>query len=210
MLACAAAAVLFVAEPKQEETVIEAELQSAEDLSLSARLPDDKKPDTEEIMSGDERAPLPGEGGSSQLIEKGENSIKVSFFDGEITYTVLSARLEENKEGMEHCLLIKFSVLNEDVPEGISHLANCFNVTDGRPWSVQGRYFVEPGYLDIAKSKPSKENKGYFIYDFPANGESREFTLGYELDKAGVKMLKDGKLYLDYTLDEIRIPLLLK
>ncbi|MGI5977600.1 MAG: M56 family metallopeptidase [Candidatus Limivicinus sp.] len=214
VLACVIAAVLFVTEPKQDEAVIGTELQSEEDITLSSRLPDDEELSSKDAENEAPSLPGPGEGGKSQLIEKGENSIKVSFLEGEVTYTVLSARLEENMEDMEHCLLVRFSVHNENVSEEFSRqgkgYANCFNISDGQPWSEPDRYFAEPEYLDIAKSKPSKYNKDYFQYDFPADGEDKEFTLGYGLDEAGIRMLEAGELYLSYTLDEINIPLKIK
>ena len=58
--------------------------------------------------------PAPGSGGGKQLIDKGQNYIKVDYLgEGEVTYTVLSARTAENINDMDRCLLISFEIRND-------------------------------------------------------------------------------------------------
>lgn len=155
--ACIVTAVLFVTELSEDkQAVIDADMQTqlAQELKAARAETEGQK-----MAENAQKLPLPGEGGASQLIEQGESFIRVSCMgQGEASYTVLSAELGENVGGMEKCLLLKFSVKNENVPESFysenTALANCFNISDGSLWSSRDRLVIEPEYLDIAKEEP--------------------------------------------------------
>ena len=200
------AAVLFATVPEKKGVKLNEQSIESNNQTFAAQT------GTEVLSENNTELPTPGSGDGKQLIDKGQNYIKVDYLgEGEVTYTVLSARTAENINDMDRCLLISFEIRNESVSkefyENHIALANCFNLSDGSPWDNQNRFFAEPKYLDLAESKPTKDNKLYFRYDFPKIGESTMFTLGFDLSNEVRDLLKEDKLYLSYTLDEINIPL---